>query len=566
MTSIGLRDRVLPSAMGTGRANARHRHRLVRPALVVVGAVLVVAVLYAAAQHAFAGDSDGATVVLEGQAMGAGHVLLHGWSLSLDSFWSIDALFYMFVGLITGLHAFALYLVPAAIAALVIVVGGALAADGRRSLSAAAAAATVVALLGLPSHTLSLFFLRGPLHVGTALWCLIAFAGLRSGRIGRGWVVAVVFLAAGILGDFQMVALGVVPVVAAGMIAGLRTRNWRAGRASISAGAVALVLAAIVREIANAVGTYSVGTSHPTASLSQMFANVGHIGTWGAALLGVGNGPFRGGTVPAALQDVHVVGLVVVLCAAATAGAALVRGAWRGPKKQIGSKSEVGSQPWRLDDLLVLALVSDLVVFIDLTSTNDPDFIRYLTAAVIFGAVLGGRWIGRISAQMATMRWRRSAWAGGLAVIAAFAVALGCTISAPRPAGGFDRLGAFLQAHHLDHGIGDYWSASITTVATAGTVTVRPVITTPAGKVVRYDRQSTSSWYSGRTFEFLVYDTARPWGGIQSATATATFGTPAHTYAVGSYRVLVWPHALAMPTAGFVPVPVRSPAGQPRRT
>ncbi len=556
MISIGLREPVAPPAPGTGGAVGGRRTRLFRRGLVVVGFAVVVAVLYAAAQHAFAGDSDGATVVLEGQAMGAGHVLLHGWSLSLDSFWSIDAVFYMLVGVITGLHAFALYLVPAAIAALVIVVGGALATDGRRSLSAAAAAATVVALLGLPSHTLSLFFLRGPLHVGTALWCLIAFAGLRSGRFGRGWLMAVVFLAAGILGDFQMVALGVVPVVIAGVVAMLRMRDWRAGMPGVTAGGAAVILAAVVREVADAVGTYSVGTSHPTASLSQMFTNVGHIGTWGAALLGVGNGPFGRGNVPAALQDVHIVGLLVVVSGMATAGVALIRGAWRGQRSAAAST-------WNLDDLLVLALVSDLVVFVDLTSTNDPDYTRYLTAAVIFGAVLGGRWVGRITARMATMPWRRCVWAGGVAIVAVFAIALGINVSAPRPAPAFDQLGAFLQAHHLDQGVGDYWSASITTVATDGAVTVRPVITTPGGRVVRYDRQSLASWYAGRSFEFLVYDTARPWGGIQSATATATFGAPTHTYAVGSYRVLVWPHPVAMPTTGFVPVPPPSRPSRP---
>src|SRR5579883_2275636 len=36
-------------------------------------------------------NSDGATVALEGQALAAGNLGLHGWSLSLDSFWTIDA-------------------------------------------------------------------------------------------------------------------------------------------------------------------------------------------------------------------------------------------------------------------------------------------------------------------------------------------------------------------------------------------------------------------------------------------------------------------------------------------
>ena len=98
-------------------------------------------------------------------------------------------------------------------------------------------------------------------------------------------------------------------------------------------------------------------------------------------------------------------------------------------------------------------------------------------------------------------------------------------------------------------GIGDYWSASIATVATGGLVTVRPVISSPAGRVVRYERQSAETWYTNQPFEFLVYDTARPWGGIDATTASLTFGPVARTYVVGHYRVLVWPHPLFVPGA-----------------
>src|ERR1700722_10838730 len=56
--------------------------------VVLIGLPALVALFYVASVHSLAGDSDGATVVLEGQAMSGGHVMLHGWALSLDSFWS----------------------------------------------------------------------------------------------------------------------------------------------------------------------------------------------------------------------------------------------------------------------------------------------------------------------------------------------------------------------------------------------------------------------------------------------------------------------------------------------
>jgi hypothetical protein len=209
---------------------------------------------------------------------------------------------------------------------------------------------------------------------------------------------------------------------------------------------------------------------------------------------------------------------------------------------------------WRLDDLLVIAFVSDLGVFSVLTTSNDPEFMRYLTAAVIFGAVLTGRLMGRLAASIDSKRFLRLGAALGLLVTGAFAAALGFTVTAPAPSRTFTALGQFLEAHHLRSGIGDYWSASITTVATRGSVTLRPVITNPGGEIVRYERQSTSNWYVDQTFAFLVYDTARPWGGVDSATAAATFGPISHTYPVGSYRVLVWTHPLSVSPAGFSPI------------
>ena len=520
------------------RVTHSRKSRLIALGGVAAGLIVLITLLYVESVHAFAPDSDGATVVLEGQSMSTGHLTLHGW--------------------VTGMKSMLLYLVPAIIAALVVLVGAWLARDDRRGVSGFVAGATVVVLLGLPSRVLSSFFLTGPLHVGTALWCLIAFAGLRSGRFGKGWVVAVAFLTAGALGDFQMAALGMASALAAGVVAMLRTRDWRSGMPEVSAACGALLLAGLVRELSDAVGTFTINTSHPTASGSQIFANVQHIGAWGTNMFGIGRGNVGDGGVPAPLEDVHVVGLVVVVVGVVVALAALVRGAIRG-----GSATTGVTRTWRLDDLLVFALLFDLVVFVELTSSNDRAFMRYLTSAVIFGSILAGRWVGRLATtvegRVSSAQFRRGVVVLSVLVVAAYGSAFGLSLTAPIPDRPYEQLGQFLESHQLVNGIGDYWSASIITVATDGAVTVRPVITTPKGVVVRYQRQSGVSWYAGQSFEFLVYNTALPWGGVQSATATATFGPVAHTYVVGSYRVLVWSHRLSVSTQGFAPVPVASP-------
>jgi hypothetical protein len=530
----------------TDHAEPRHLSRVGVRALEAGALLLLVAILYLSARHAFSGDSDGATVVLQGQAMSAGNVTLHGWALSLDSFWTIDAIVYTLVELVTGVRGILLYLVPTMIAAAVIVVGVVLARDGRRGIPGVAAVTTVVVILGLPSHALANVFLRGPLHVGTALLCLCAFAGLRSGRFGWGWVAAIVCLAAGLLGDFQTAVIGVGSVCAASIIAMLRTRDWRAGMPEVGAAVGSLFRAALIRAATDIVGTFTVNTGHPRASGSQIVTNLHNLPSWSANLLGVGAGQLGDGGVPGALEAVHVVSLCVVVGGIVAAFASVVSGVRHGP-----TPPESATAGWRLDDLLVFAVFADIVVFLGLTTSDDPGFLRYLTAAVIFGTVLAGRWVGRLTASMSPSQiLRRGAAVAAFAIVAALAAAFAFTLAAPTPKQPFAQLGQFLESRQLDVGIGDYWSASITTVATDGVVTVRPVISDASRRVVRYQRQSANNWYTDKRFQFLVYDTARPWGGVDEKTATSTFGPAARTYVVGSYRVLVWRHPVSVPGTG----------------
>jgi hypothetical protein len=515
--------------------------------------VVLLALLYLASRNAFGGNSDGATVVLEGQSIRAGHLALSGWSLSLDSFWTIDAMFYAAAVAVVGLRHELLHAVPALIAVVVILVGGAMARVGRRGIAEVAAVATVVVLLGLPSPDLAFFFLQGPWHIGTLLWCLAAFAALSRDRFDWSWVLAVGFLAAGVLGDLQTVLVGVAPAFVAGLVAMARCRSLRRGLAAASAAVAGLALAGTVRLVAVHAGTFAIATSHPAARWHQVPSNLGHLLTWSAALLGVGSvpiGPANALSSPDvtngsfAFRVVHVLGLLVVLAGVGLGVGGMVRG--------IFSPRRVARAPveWRLDDLLVLGLFADLALFVLTCPNNNGDYARYLTAAVILGAILAGRLVGRVAARVRPQR-ARVALGATLLVGVAFSVGVAHdlrTPPAPQPA---IALGKFLAAHQLFDGIGDYWSSSIVTVETGGRVAVRPVIPDPTGVLVRYGRQTDVRWYLGKDFSFLVYDTARPWRMVNSVSATKAFGAPQHTYAVGTYRVLTWAHPISVSPDGY---------------
>lgn len=558
--------------------------------------VILLALLYVASVHAFPGNSDGATPPLEAQSILSGHPALSGWALSLDSFWTVDVPFYILGVALLGVSPALLHLIPALIGTLVVLVGMGLARDGRRGLPGWVGAGTVVAILGLPASFLANFFLQGPLHVATTLWCLLAFVGLRRGRFGWGWGAAVILLAAGLLGDFQMLALGVAPVAGAGVLAMLRRRRVAAGAAPLSAAVGGVVLAEVVRQLAKLAGTFTMGSTGGLASNGQMAHNVGAIGKLGPELLGL-----QASNVPAWLEDVRVAGVVLIVGALALAAAVLLWSLIRGLRAGSGGAGTIlGSSradrapagdgvagngvdgagvsagdsvgalvaaqsvrsevAWRLDDLLLLGVLADLVMFVALSATSDFNFARYLTPGVIFGAILAGRMVTRLAVGVRGSRLAPLAGAGATIIGLFYLAGFSWGLTGPPPPNTALQLSHMLAARGLHQGVGAYWDSSLVTVSSSERVTVRPVIATPQGRLLRYQRQSPGSWYRGKSFNFFVYEPASPWNGVNSAAARRTWGAPAQVINDGPYRVLVYAHPFRVsPTAML-------PAGHPGLT
>jgi hypothetical protein len=465
--------------------------------------------------------------------------------LSLDSFWSIDSLFAMVSVRLVGVRPALLYLLPALIAVLAIVVAIALARGNRRGVAGWASMVVVVALLAFPSPDLAYVMLRSDWHVGTVLWCLLAFAGMSRGRFDWGWIVGGLFLAAGILGDFQIIVFGAIPLAIAGLCAMVRCRAWQAGVPSLLGAIYGVALAGVIRTIADAIGTFALAGAKPTAHASQIVANLHRVFTRSGALLGVGSAPVGRSNGATVWQFLHIFGVAAVVIGIVVGVVGLAVGLLR--KQPDGAEA---SASWRLDDVLLLGLFADAAVFVLLALTGNGNYARQLTAGVIFGSILAGRAIGRVVDHFARHRALPLIGAAGLAITCCFVADFATDFSRPEPAQPATELAAYLSAHQLSQGIGDYWSASIVTVESRGKTAIRPVVMSPQGHLVRYQKQSAASWYQGVPFQFFVYNTARPWGHVNAAGAIATFGQPAATQSVGTYRILTWSHDLSVSING----------------
>jgi hypothetical protein len=540
---------------GDAASSLAARSRVRRGWLIGLPAVAGLMVwMYALTVHANSTivNSDGATVILQGQAVASGNPLLHGWILSLDSWWTLDVAFYAVVTAVTGVRAELLLIGPAAIAGLVVVVGSVIARRGRRGPAAVAGMTAVVAVLALPTHTLATNLMCGPIHVSTALYALVAFMGLRRNQIGWGWMMAVVLLAAGMLGDLQMASYGVLPVLVAGLAAMARRRSVRAGTSAVSAAICSVVLALVVRQVVVVLGGFSLGATNRAASAGQVLQNLTHVVPVLGQLIGVGNSPQGSGGVPAVLQAVHVVAAVLLVATLVTGAVRLIRGIRRGtaPTEPTGPVGAGESEPWRMDDLLVVATIGPAVNFIFLAASVSG-YERYLTATVIFASVLAGRFVTLWWASDRRPALRRWGVAIGALSMGCFLAASAVQLSQPAPSTPDARLASFLQGHHLTSGVGDFWAASLTTVESDGTVAVRPVVPGPDGRLEAYNKGDDPGWFAGRSFQFVVYpDTSAPTSSTQVSlrTVTDTWGRPSGTYHVAGYVVLVWPHPIAVTT------------------
>jgi hypothetical protein len=493
---------------------------------------------YATSTRLIPGASDRATVILQGQAMSRGNWLLHGWILTRDSLWLSDSLLFALMTPIVGVRPGLLNFEPAVLLALTVAVGMRIAVYGRRGGAAIAGTAVVLALLTFPAHAMAELLLGGETHLSTVLLALVAFAALRRRQIDWRWAIGVAALTVGMVSDLLMVAYGLVPVFLAGLFSMLRERNWRAGIAATSASVVGAVVAAVFTRLAAAAGGFTLGPAVQVVIPHERLANLRRVPHDLASLLGFTHSLYGTGGVPVMLERVHWIAAALVVACSLACLAFFVRDLMRPGRGGSGITLAESESRW-LDSVLLIAMCGPPITFIYLGVAR-PTAARYLYATVVFASVLAGRVVARGWARLPS-GWPTRAVIGAAAVISlCFATGLGYVLAQGPAVQATRQVAAFLEAHHLRYGVGDYWSSSIITVETGEAVVVRPVRKEHGGDLGRSYYESAVDWYAGQQFQFLVY--AEPdYQGVDGSRATRTWGRPAHEYVVGTYHVFVWP-------------------------
>jgi hypothetical protein len=492
--------------------------------------------------------SDGASNALQAWDMLHGNLLLHGWTLTDLSFYTIDLPEYMALELVHGLNP-GTARAAAALTYTLVVLGAVLLAKGRvtgKEGMVRAVLAAVIMLappLGLTTTTL----ISDPDHTATQIPLLAVWAILDRAR-PRWWipVLVTVVLAWAQLADPVIAYAGVLPIVVVCAVQLYRARgqapwpplreSWYAlslaGGSILSIGFADLALR-LVQRAGGFVLTPLNTTFAPVSALSS------HLAVTAESVLALFGADFSGDQLSA-----HAGIALLHLAGVALAGWAIVRAL-----RQFADA-----------ELVVRILAVAVVVLLVAYTTNGASSVvngpHEIVGILPAGAVLAGRVLAG-----PLIRGRHLAL---VAVLVACCAALLIHDSAQPPGPDANRqLAGWLRTHHLSYGLATYWNASSVTLDSDGAVQVRPVNRDASGAIASVDRDSVRSWYSPRQHDarFLVVPRsgASCSDGFRSqwlGAADADFGPPAVSYRVGKSIILVWSHNLLGHLARALPAGV----------
>jgi hypothetical protein len=595
----GLRSvRVSRGTRGTRRKRGTRARWPRRLAWAVALAVALAALFALALSQSLTSalSSDGASNILQAQAMLHGNPLLRGWWTSDVSFYTTELPEYALVVAARGLSPDVVHICGALTYTLTVALAGLLARGRATGGAGLRRAAIAVAIMLAPSILGGTeVFLENPDHFGTSAPVLLALLLLDWGE-GRDevtaprWYVPVAVcavLAWTQVGDELSLVAAAAPIAAvcalrlAVTLAGRRNRvglRWDELRWDGLLAAAALISVAIAAVVERALRSSGGFDQRPVpgtrlASLGQLPGNARVLYQSILLLFGANNPgkPNRALTisqhVPLVLSaDLHLIGVLA-------AGAGLVAGVAAGflrPLGRPGRRDRPGrpgraagdlAERDRVNQVLVLAIAVTIAAGLFSTVLQSLTSAHEVAVLLPLAAVLAGRTLPAAARPLAErlVRARPASVANVVttpAVVTAATVALAGWLAVGVAEAGYaatwqpspvpvQQLAAWLVAHHQRVGLATYWQGTQTTVTSGGRVLVAPV--TAAGIAAKH-WEASSAWYQPSrhraTFVIAELDPAYAEDSLTIASARARFGQPAAEYRVGGDVIMIYRYNL----------------------
>jgi hypothetical protein len=530
---------VAPEALyaEAGAQERKPRRARLRAAGAYLLAGLIMVVVFVRLSMTYGLNSDSANILLMGNDLLHGNLLLHSWFSSDVSFYSTELPQYALLVAIFGLHAQTAHIAAGMTYTLVFLLAVALARAGTTGRAALVRTLIAAGIMLAPSFGLGVFALDLSVgHIGTSVPLLLTWLLLdrvdRTGR-PRWWVpvVTAVLLAWVLLADPIVLVVGLLPLGAAAAILSVRCLyraqgSWRSRfRASwyplslVAAAGVAYELAGLAFRLVHNAGGYSLNAlPFKISSLSGLHDNMP--ASW--KVLEIYGANFAGlDGVQLLLAFLHLASIAVVLAALA------ITYLWYFRVSLI-------------EQVLGIAIIVNIALYM---LTNASGLAAHEVAIIVpFGAVLAGRVLPRLQFGP---RAARGLAIAALTVLAGYTAGLGWELAQPAQPMANTQLATWLEEHQLSYGLSGYWTSSSVTIDGDGKVAVRALMQ----YTMRRDLwMSDEQWYNPALHyaNFIVLDSEPGYFTHWEPTALIKkyFGTPDRVYHDGPYTIEVWNHNL----------------------
>ena len=504
--------------------------------------------------------SDSVQSFLEAQSILHGNFLLSGWRLSSDNYIFTDTLFFVVYEWLFGARPEALIVVPSAIYFLITLT---CLAASLRSLKPSrhniAALAAIILLVGLPSlrpPSIHLFSPAAPIlladhHAASILFSLVALMLLavlaRAGRIRDHWGVAsmlvLVWVATLASDPFTLVfAFGPAILVLLGDLApqGNKTKQICLIAIVVTASILGIIIPALLYRLGGPMVEDTIGVSRFIGADDFVTNNqallFGFLYSSDAYIFGRD------------LLNTETIAHIVRLCGWILGGMFVI---WNLPRLKRHWDGSL------LDRILIASIVILTLACIfseEFTFALGGDVFNggrckiYISPLIILSAVLVARAIPTAEAWL-PMKTLRSMARNGLVVLAASLLMLRSPdILTPKSSPAWVRTNPYvevsqwLEARHLNHGIGDYWVSSIIRALTDGRVNVDAAVAWTDGRLEPYVFDADADFHSGAEAPMFVMwregDDPFDWYHVNAKAVEATYGRPARTeYLPGGFVV-----------------------------
>jgi hypothetical protein len=512
-------------------------------AYLLAGAILFVA--YLRLSETYGLNSDSANILLMGQDLLHGHLLLHGWYMSDVSFYPTEIPQYALLESFLGLTMQTAHVAAAMTYTLVFLLAVLLARSGSSGRAAWVRTLIVAGIMLAPQFGLGVFALDLSVgHIGTSVPLLLTWLFLD--KMPRRWYVPVltaVLLAWALFADPIVYVVGVGPlglVCAARVLRALvkGTGHWTQRVAGAwfdlalgAASVAATILVWAANNVITTLGGYTINRLPFYFTPVQYLHNDAPAAWKVLQIFGANYAGLDG--VWLALAFLHMASVLVV-------GWALARAA----RRFFGISLT--------DQVLAAAIVLNVVLYL---LTNASDEAAHEVAVIVpFGAALAAR----VLIPVVTARTRKTAEAegarpararrvrlaavvAGAAVLAGYTAGFGYELTQPSVPAANTSLASWLLEHHLTYGLSGYWTSSSVTVDSGQRVKVRALM---QYTLKRDLWMSNADWYNPKKHyaNFVVLD-SKP-GNFSHweprYLIRKYFGIPATTYQTGPYTIMVW--------------------------